>query len=1705
MATHEFDAGPLGKMQVLQAGTEGQPVTIQDAHFLFTAEFDRNGNDLFLTDESGQTVMVEGYFAVTTPPDLASPEGALLRASVVESLAGPLAPGQYAQAGAPSGATPIGTVESLEGSATAQRADGTTVTLKIGDPVFQGDVVATSASSKVGITFVDQTVFTLSEDARMVLDELVYSPGGSDNSMLVNLVQGTFVFVAGQVAPTGDMKVQTPVATMGIRGTTVMATLSTTDGTLTVSLQTDPGGGSGSYQIIDTATGLVLATVEETLKTWVISPTEPGQPPTVVVKPEEALADETELLTFLYETYQTASAKFSNSQSDEGNDGDESGPNSVPGSGIESGQEPGGTNPLNQNAPPSNNGEGGSSVPPPAPPADPSQSNGDQSQLDEEDPPSSEGIVIVTDEDTALDGIEIPVTGSSPETAIITITELPAKGLLLFNDEPVSAGDTIGTGELGDLTFSPNGEFEELTAADEESLQFVYTVSNPSGQTSEPVIAEIRVPGVNDTPTAVGESAGGTENQSFLIDVLGNDSDVDRNDDPSNFILSEAEIVTDTGGEVSIVDNQLQFTPGTSFDSLNVEDSAEVVVEYTMTDDEGAPSSAQVVITLAGENDAPTVDLPVISATAEDTGLLVPGITIADVDNETLTVTITAGSTVTLSDTAGLTSVDGNGTEEVVIEGSVEAINEALNAGGGLLYTPSNDFSGDGTLTFALDDGGGAPVIVTQTISITPVNDAPELAGDGAAEVSEGGTVAITLSDLTGIDPDDAGTELTYTVTSEPNHGRLELSSAPGVAIAVFTQADLENGLVQFVHDGSETLSDSFDVSLADGGEDGAAPATGTVEIAVTPVNDGPLLGGTGELAVGEGSSVVIELSDLTAIDPDDSGDGLVYTVTEGPSNGRLEFVSLEFSEGFDLGSDGLYDIFEGETDGSITSFTQADLDAGRVQFVHDGSDTGSDAFTVSLADGGEDGAAPATGTIQITVAPKNDAPALAGDLFAQVSEDDGVILTASDIAAFDPDDSGTGLTYSITQGPSHGLLEFTTAPDIALTEFTQADLDNGLVRYVHDGSETESDEFTVSLADGGEDGATPDVGTFQIDVTPTNDAPKAQSQDVETTEGTPISGTLVATDPDIGDVLTFSIGPNGAENGTVTIEEDGSFVFEPGEGFLGFASFDFTVTDQANVSSTATVTVEVDQQEFTNSNGQSVSLGIDGEAPLSSEDPSRDGVGIGNAQLDVAEVTGSAINVSFVFDSSGSLNVSEYNLQLQAVQTAIDDIRTQFEGSQTDVDVQLVKFSSGVTAEEYDLFDPALNDIAALESFAYTPGLTNYEGALGVAEEFFNEQPDGEQNFLLFSSDGQPNVNDPNYPDWETVTAPNLQEIATISAFGIGQSIDEATLDLLDNTGGSQNVESAADLSNAFSGTPIFAAELVDFSLKLAVDGEDLGEIANEDDLQPDNANFDLLLADVPDIGEILGEENHFTATAVFDFDGDIATTDDQVTLISAESISASDTAVTKTGTSGNDLLLGGDLVDEISGEAGDDVILGFSGGDTLQGGDGNDALIGGGGGDTLLGGADDDTLVVSDASFQEVNGGTGQDTLVLDETDLDFTNLDPSSYGSIETIDLTDTGANALTLDLDSVQNLSETVNTDLDAILDGLLGSEDKPADSLVVAGAAGDTVNFASEDDGAWQLLNETAFADHDIYAFEDSSGNVLAAVAIDDDVAVTGAV
>ena len=144
---------------------------------------------------------------------------------------------------------PIGKVVVATGSVTLERAGAVVVQAstagqagqaKVGDIVYQGDAVATGADGKVGINFTDGSSFNLSYNARMVLDEFVYDPNSTSNASLFNLTKGTFTFVAGKVAKTGDMKVDTPVATMGIRGTTPRVEISD-DGTVRFSTLIEEG------------------------------------------------------------------------------------------------------------------------------------------------------------------------------------------------------------------------------------------------------------------------------------------------------------------------------------------------------------------------------------------------------------------------------------------------------------------------------------------------------------------------------------------------------------------------------------------------------------------------------------------------------------------------------------------------------------------------------------------------------------------------------------------------------------------------------------------------------------------------------------------------------------------------------------------------------------------------------------------------------------------------------------------------------------------------------------------------------------------------------------------------------------------------------------------------------------------------------------------------------------------------------------------------------------------------------------------------------------------------------------------------------------------------------------------------------------------------------------------------------------------------
>jgi hypothetical protein len=114
----------------------------------------------------------------------------------------------------------VGQVATLQGSATVTRANAAAALLKVSDAIHKGDELQTGANSSLGITFDDETTLSLSANTRIVVNEFIYREGGKGNRGLFNAARGTLAFVAGLLAKSGEMKITTETAVIGIRGTT---------------------------------------------------------------------------------------------------------------------------------------------------------------------------------------------------------------------------------------------------------------------------------------------------------------------------------------------------------------------------------------------------------------------------------------------------------------------------------------------------------------------------------------------------------------------------------------------------------------------------------------------------------------------------------------------------------------------------------------------------------------------------------------------------------------------------------------------------------------------------------------------------------------------------------------------------------------------------------------------------------------------------------------------------------------------------------------------------------------------------------------------------------------------------------------------------------------------------------------------------------------------------------------------------------------------------------------------------------------------------------------------------------------------------------------------------------------------------------------------------------------------------------------------
>ncbi len=363
-------------------------------------------------------------------------------------------------------------------------------------------------------------------------------------------------------------------------------------------------------------------------------------------------------------------------------------------------------------------------------------------------------------------------------------------------------------------------------------------------------------------------------------------------------------------------------------------------------------------------------------------------------------------------------------------------------------------------------DSNGGKFDKTFTITINDLNDAPT-----ATNLSDSDTyiedIALNLTNIVISDVDSANVTATLTL-SDVAAGSLSTatsgvvtstySAMTGVWTASGALADVNTLLAGATF--TPTLNYNSNFTIATSVDDGMAAAitgTKTIIIGVAPspadVTSPTLVNNTGS-TIAEGGTDTLTNTELRYNDSEQPASSVIYTVTGGLANGQLELTT-------DAGV-------------SITSFTQAQIDAGQVVYVHNGSNTTSDNFNFTVNDG--QGNTLTGQSFALTITVENDTPTTTGIDDIAVSEDEAP--TGIDLfAAFDDtEDTDAQLSYAVVDNTNPGLL------DSAVIDATAGTM---TLAYAPDASGVGN--ITVRATDSS--GAFIET-TFTVTVAATNDAP---------------------------------------------------------------------------------------------------------------------------------------------------------------------------------------------------------------------------------------------------------------------------------------------------------------------------------------------------------------------------------------------------------------------------------------------------------------------------------------------------------------------------------------------------------------------------------------------------------------------------------------
>ena len=131
--------------------------------------------------------------------------------------------------GAAEGAAPsVGLVKLAEGTAVVQRGDQT-LPAHPGLTLLEGDVLRTGADGRLSVVLRDDTRVSLGPETEIRIDRFLFAPAQGQLALVLKMVRGVAAYVSGKIAKLAPdaVRVETPVAIVGVRGTRFAAKVET--------------------------------------------------------------------------------------------------------------------------------------------------------------------------------------------------------------------------------------------------------------------------------------------------------------------------------------------------------------------------------------------------------------------------------------------------------------------------------------------------------------------------------------------------------------------------------------------------------------------------------------------------------------------------------------------------------------------------------------------------------------------------------------------------------------------------------------------------------------------------------------------------------------------------------------------------------------------------------------------------------------------------------------------------------------------------------------------------------------------------------------------------------------------------------------------------------------------------------------------------------------------------------------------------------------------------------------------------------------------------------------------------------------------------------------------------------------------------------------------------------------------------------------